>query len=190
RFPNSLTPADDKLDLVDSAFVLKSGFPPLLRSTRRANVILSLNYSWDSDQFKVIKQTQEYCADRKIAFPQIDYKKLESEPIREVYVFEDEKNPEAPIVIHFPLINISFKQFKSPGVKREGEEEIKEGDFDIDFTSMFCPFGTHKLTYEPEDFEKLADLTTYNILNNEDVILNTLNKALKRNMETIPASKE
>ncbi|KAL1257757.1 hypothetical protein QQF64_011001 [Cirrhinus molitorella] len=188
-FPNSLTPADDRLDLVDSAFVLKSGFPPVLRSHRRADVILSLNYAWEPDHFKVIKQTQEYCADRKIPFPKIDYKKLESEPIKEVYVFEDKENPEAPIVIHFPLINVSFKQFKSPGVKREGKEEIKEGDFDIDFTSIFCPFGTFKLTYEPEDFEKLANLTTYNILNNKDIILKTLNKALKRNMERIPATK-
>lgn len=62
-----------------------------------------------------MKQTQEYCANRKIPFPKIDYKKLESEPIKEVYVFEDKDNPEAPIVIHFPMVNISFKQFKAPG---------------------------------------------------------------------------
>ncbi|XP_050957645.1 cytosolic phospholipase A2 zeta-like [Labeo rohita] len=189
-FPNSLTPADATLGLVDTAFVLGSGFPPVLRSNRCADVILSLNYTWEPDLFKVIKQTQEYCTARKIPFPKIDYKKLESEPIREVYVFEDKENPEAPIVIHFPLVNISFKQFKSPGVKREGKEEIKEGDFDIDFTRVFCPFATHKFAYTPEDFQKLADLTTYNILNNKDVILNTLNKALKRNMERIPATNE
>lgn len=62
-----------------------------------------------------MKQTQEYCANRKIPFPKIDYKKLESESIKEVYVFEDKDNPEAPIVIHFPMVNISFKQFKAPG---------------------------------------------------------------------------
>ncbi|XP_052436077.1 cytosolic phospholipase A2 zeta [Carassius gibelio] len=188
-FPNSLTPADTTLGLVDSAFVLKSGFPPVLRSNRHADVILSLNYAWDTDQFKVIKQTQEYCADRKIPFPKIDYKKLESEPIREVYVFEDKENPDVPIVLHFPLVNVSFKQFKSPGVKREGKAEMKEGDFDIDFTSAFCPFATHHLTYKPEDFQKLTNLTTYNILNNKDVILNTLNKALQRNMERSSATK-
>ncbi|KAK9959808.1 hypothetical protein ABG768_009909 [Culter alburnus] len=188
-FPNSLTPADATLGLVDSAFVLKSGFPPVLRSNRHADVILSLNYAWDPDHFKAIKQTQEYCAVRKIPFPKIDYKKLESEPIKEVYVFEDKDNPEAPIVLHFPMVNISFKQFKAPGVKREGKAEMKEGDFDIDFTSMFCPFATHNLTYQPEDFQKLSNLTTYNILNNKDVIFNTLNKVLKRNMERIPVTK-
>ncbi|KAK2878875.1 hypothetical protein Q8A67_019666 [Cirrhinus molitorella] len=188
-FPNSLTPADATLALVDTGFVLKSGFPAVLRSNRRADVILSLNYTWSPDHFKVIKQTQEYCADRKIPFPKIDYKKLESEPIKEVYVFEDKENPEVPIVVHFPLINVSFKQFKSPGVRRDGKAEMKEGDFDIDFTSLSSTFSTLNLTYEPEDFQKLADLTTYNILNNKDVILNMLNKALKRNMERIPATK-
>ncbi|XP_016343463.1 cytosolic phospholipase A2 delta-like [Sinocyclocheilus anshuiensis] len=188
-FPNSLTPADATLGLVDSAFVIKSGFPPVLRCNRRADVILSLNYAWDPDHFKVIKQTQEYCAERKIPFPKIDYKKLESEPIREVYVFEDKENPDVPIVIHFPLVNVSFKQFKSPGVKREGKAEMKDGDFDIDFTSLLSPFSTLNLTYQPEDFQKLTNLTTYNILNNTDVILNTLNKALKRNMERIPLTK-
>ncbi|XP_016379190.1 cytosolic phospholipase A2 zeta-like [Sinocyclocheilus rhinocerous] len=188
-FPNSLTPADATLGLVDSAFVIKSGFPPVLRCNRRADVILSLNYAWDPDHFKVIKQTQEYCAERKIPFPKTDYKKLESEPIREVYVFEDKENPDVPIVIHFPLVNVSFKQFKSPGVKREGKAELKEGDFDIDFTSLLSPFSTLNLTYQPEDFQKLTNLTTYNILNNTDVILNTLNKALKRNMERIPVTK-
>ncbi|XP_048047221.1 cytosolic phospholipase A2 delta isoform X2 [Megalobrama amblycephala] len=188
-FPNSLTPSDATLGLVDSAFVLKSGFPPVLRSNRHADVILSLNYAWDPDHFKAIKQTQEYCADRKIPFPKIDYKKLESEPIKEVYVFEDKDNPEAPIVLHFPMVNISFKQFKAPGVKREGKAEMKEGDFDIDFNSMFCPFATHNLTYQPEDFQKLSNLATYNILNNKDVIFNTLNKVLKRNMERIPVTK-
>uniref|UniRef100_A0A671RR91 Phospholipase A2, group IVF, tandem duplicate 2 n=1 Tax=Sinocyclocheilus anshuiensis TaxID=1608454 RepID=A0A671RR91_9TELE len=166
-FPNSLTPADATLGLVDTAFVIKSGFPPVLCCNRRADVILSLNYAWDPDHFKVIKQTQEYCAERKIPFPKIDYKKLESEPIREVYVFEDKENPDVPIVIHFPLVNVSFKQFKSPG-EYQGKAELEEGDFDIDFTSMFCPFATHNLTYQPEDFQKLTNLTTYNILNNTD----------------------
>ncbi|RXN38788.1 cytosolic phospholipase A2 zeta-like protein [Labeo rohita] len=187
-YPNSLTPADATLGLVDTGFVFKSGFPPVLRSNRRADVIMSLNYTWETDHFKVLKQTQEYCADRKIPFPKIDYKKLASEPIREVYVFEDKENPVAPIVIHFPLINVSFKQFKSPGVKREGKEEMKEGDFNTDFTNLSSPFSTLKLTYEPEDFQMLANLTTYNILNNKDVILNTLNKALMRNIERTPAT--
>ncbi|XP_058609507.1 cytosolic phospholipase A2 zeta-like [Onychostoma macrolepis] len=177
-FPNTMTPADPVLSLVDAGFAINAGFPPLVRSHRHVDVILSLNYSWEQDQFKVIKQSQEYCADRKIPFPKIDFKEVESEPLKEVYVFEDQDNPEAPIVLHFPLVNVSFKQFKAPGVKREGEKELKEGVVDVEFNSSTSPYLTHKLTYTPEDFQRLINLTSYNIQNNKDVILNALNKAL------------
>uniref|UniRef100_A0A9J7XCL9 Phospholipase A2 n=1 Tax=Cyprinus carpio carpio TaxID=630221 RepID=A0A9J7XCL9_CYPCA len=182
-FPNTMTPADPVLGLVDAGFAVNAGFPPLVRSHRHVDVILSLNYSWNPDQFKVIKQSQEYCADRKIPFPKIDFKKVESEPLKEVYVFEDKDNPEAPIVLHFPLVNVSFKQFKAPGVKREGEKELKEGAVDVEFNSSTSSYLTHKLTYTPDDFQRLINLTSYNIQNNKDVILNALNKALNRNRE-------
>uniref|UniRef100_A0A672S6W8 Cytosolic phospholipase A2 zeta-like n=2 Tax=Sinocyclocheilus grahami TaxID=75366 RepID=A0A672S6W8_SINGR len=182
-FPNTMTPADPVLSLVDAGFSVNAGFPPVVRSHRHVDVILSLNYSWEPDQFKVIKQTQEYCADRKIPFPKIDFKKVESEPLKEVYVFEDKENSEVPIVLHFPLVNVSFKQFKSPGVKREGEKEWKEGAVDVEFNSNTSPYLTHKLTYTPEDFQRLINLTSYNIQNNKDLILNALNKTLNRNRE-------
>ncbi|XP_052475918.1 cytosolic phospholipase A2 zeta [Carassius gibelio] len=182
-FPNTMTPADPVLSLVDAGFAVNAGFPPVVRSHRHVDVILSLNYSWEPDQFKVIKQTQEYCADRKIPFPKIDFKKVESESLKEVYVFEDKENPDVPIVLHFPLVNVSFKQFKSPGVKREGEKEWKEGAVDVEFNSNTSPYITHKLTYTPEDFQRLINLTSYNIQNNKDVILNALNKTFNRNRQ-------
>ncbi|XP_048047222.1 cytosolic phospholipase A2 zeta [Megalobrama amblycephala] len=182
-FPNTLTPTDHVLGLVDAGFALNAGFPPVVRSHRHVDVILSLNYSWEQEQFKVLKQSQEYCTDRKIPFPKIDFKKVESEPLKEVYVFEDKDDPEAPIVLHFPMVNVSFKQFKAPGVKREGEKELKEGAVDVEFNSTSSPYLTQNLTYTPEDFQKLINLTSYNIQNNKDIILNALNKALHRNRE-------
>ncbi|XP_073725445.1 cytosolic phospholipase A2 zeta-like [Misgurnus anguillicaudatus] len=179
-FPNTLTPMDSMLSLVDGGFAINSGFIPVLGSQRHADVILSLNYSWDQDQFQVLKQTYDYCTDRKIPFPKIDFKKAESEPIQEVYVFEDQENPEAPIVIHFPFVNITYKQFKAPGVKRVGEKELKEGDVNVNLTGDSSPYITRKITYTPEDYDKLINLTSYNILNNKDAILEMLNQAVKR----------
>ncbi|KAG5266418.1 hypothetical protein AALO_G00231830 [Alosa alosa] len=48
--------------------------------------------------------------------------------MKEVYVFEDKNNPKAPIVVHFPMVNLTFRKFKAPGVKREGEDELKQGE--------------------------------------------------------------
>uniref|UniRef100_A0A8B9JX76 Phospholipase A2 n=1 Tax=Astyanax mexicanus TaxID=7994 RepID=A0A8B9JX76_ASTMX len=177
-FPNSLTPGDPRLGLVDSGFDINSGFAPVLRSHRHVNIILSLNYSWEADQFRVLKQTQQYCADRHLAFPRIDFNKVASEPEREVYVFEDEDNPEAPIIIHFPLRNVSFKQYKAPGVKRQGEKELKEGDVNV--TTSSSPYATQNLTYAPKDFQRLIDLTSYNIVNNRDTITRVLQRVLHR----------
>lgn len=64
---------------------------------------------------QVVKDTEQYCTDHKIPFPKIDFSKYESQPKKEVYVFTDEKNPDAPIVLHFPLVNVSFKEYKAPG---------------------------------------------------------------------------
>lgn len=69
------------------------------------------------------------------------------------------------------------------GVKREGEKERKEGAVDVEFNSASSPYLTQNLTYTPEDFQKLINLTSYNIQNNKDVILNALNQALNRNRQ-------
>ncbi|XP_066538614.1 cytosolic phospholipase A2 zeta-like isoform X2 [Hoplias malabaricus] len=177
-FPNKLTPMDSTLGLVDSGFAINSGFPPVLRSQRQVNIILSMNYSWHQDQFQVLKQTQKYCADHQLPFPRIDFNKVASEPNKEVYIFEDNDNPKAPIILHFPLTNISFRQYKAPGVKRQGEKELKEGDVDVSTSSS--PYVSKHLTYPPQDFQRLADLSSYNILNNREVIIQALQRALQR----------
>ncbi|KAM9466678.1 cytosolic phospholipase A2 epsilon-like [Clarias gariepinus] len=178
-FPNKLTPADSTLGLVDSAFAINMGFPPVLRPHRHADVILCLENSWDVDSLTTLKKTQQYCSDHKLPFPNIDITKYKSEPAREVYVFEDEKNPDAPIVICFPLVNVSFKEYKAPGIKR-GDDELNEGNIDV--SSSNSPYNTINLTFKSEDFRRLVDLTSYNIVNNMKVIRKILKKALNKKM--------
>ncbi|KAM9466380.1 cytosolic phospholipase A2 delta-like [Clarias gariepinus] len=177
-FPNKLTPVDPTLSLVDSGFAINIGFPPVLRPQRSADLILSLSYSWDQDPLQVMKDTQQYCIDHQVPFPKIDFSKYRSQPKKEVYVFMDEKNPDAPIVLHFPLVNVSFKDYKAPGVKRTGKKELKQGNIDV--SSNFCPYVTSNLTYSSEDFQRLVDLSHYNIVNNKDTIINALRKVLNK----------
>lgn len=74
------------------------------------------------------------------------------------------------------------------GVKREGEKERMDGAVDVEYNSTSSPYLTQNLTYTPEDFQKLINLTSYNILNNKDVILNALKKALNRNRQVKEAA--
>ncbi|KAM9466144.1 cytosolic phospholipase A2 zeta-like [Clarias gariepinus] len=175
---NKLTPTDPTLSLVDSGLFINIAFPPVLRPQRCAEIILSLSYSWDDDPLQVVKKTQQYCTKHKIPFPRIDFSKYTSQPQEEVYVFMDEQNPDAPIVLHFPLVNVSFKDYKAPGVKRTGKKALKEGNIDV--SSKYSPYVTSNLTYSSEDFQRLVDLSHYNIVNNKDTIINVLNKALKK----------
>ncbi|KAJ8377540.1 hypothetical protein AAFF_G00256360 [Aldrovandia affinis] len=177
-FPNSLTPSDSKLHLVDSGFAINAGFPPVMRPQRHVDLILSFNYSWTEDQFQVLKRTAQYCADRRLPFPHIDFSELEGQALRECYLFKDDHNPKAPIVLHFPLTNTSFREYRAPGVRRVGEAELRGGDTDVESSSS--PYRTLNLTYTPEEFEQLVGLTAYNVTNNKETILQALRLALQR----------
>ncbi|XP_068424303.1 cytosolic phospholipase A2 beta-like isoform X2 [Clinocottus analis] len=178
-FPNQLTPSDSTLRLIDSGHAINIGCVPVLRPERDVDLIISLSYSWDPEHIlKVLEKTAAYCKDHDIPFPNADFASLEKEPQKEFYIFEDKENPKAPIVVHFPLVNVTYKQFKQPGVKRETEEEFKAGEVDV--RSNDSPYLTKNFTYSEKDYDALVDLTTYNILNNKESILGALRKAMER----------
>ncbi|CAN9500161.1 unnamed protein product [Ophioblennius macclurei] len=182
--PTRLTPGDELLQPVDAGHGIKLGCVPVLRAERDVDVIISLGFPWDGERFlKVLEDTAVYCKEHHLPFPDADFLALEKEPQKEVYIFEDEKNPKAPIVMHFPLANISYEQYKHPGVKRETEEEIQAGKVDV--TSDSSPYKTKNFTYSKEDFDSLVDLTSYNILNNKEKILEVLRKALKKKESSV-----
>ncbi|XP_061694069.1 cytosolic phospholipase A2 zeta-like [Syngnathoides biaculeatus] len=177
-FPNLLTPRDSILQLIDSGHHINVGCAPVLRPEREVDIIISLDYSWNPDNiFKELKMTASYSKDHDIPFPLVDFATLEDAPTKEVYIFEDIENPKAPVVIHFPLVNVSFKQFKQPGVKRKTEEELKDGEVDVH--SSNSPFTTGNLTYTEEDINSLVQLTSYNVANNKEIIMETFHKVLK-----------
>ncbi|XP_056292174.1 cytosolic phospholipase A2 zeta [Pseudoliparis swirei] len=178
-FPNQLTPSDSTLRLIDSGHDINLGCVPVLRPERDVDLIISLSYSWEPENnLRVLEKTAAYCKDRDIPFPNADFSSLQKKPYKEVYIFEDKENPRAPIVVHFPLVNVTYKHFKHPGVKRETEEDMRAGEVDV--SSNNSPYLTKNFTYSEEDYESLVDLTTYNILNNKESILDALRKAMER----------
>ncbi|XP_078089378.1 cytosolic phospholipase A2 zeta [Mustelus asterias] len=175
--PNHLTPMTNQLYLVDAGFSINSAFPLALRSQRQINVILSFNFSRGSP-FKVLKKTEEFCIERNIPFPRIDVAGILENSLQECYVFMDETNPNVPIVVHFPLTNATFKDYKSPGVERTSEEDKINSSFVLE--AEHSPYSTLNFTYTPNDFDRLVDLNCYNVMNNKDIILMILKKALAK----------
>ncbi|XP_056402648.1 cytosolic phospholipase A2 zeta-like [Hyla sarda] len=176
-FPNDLTPMEENLYLVDGGFSINSPFPLVLQSERDVDVILSFNYSWQAP-FEVLDLTSKYCKERGIPFPKITVTEEDEKQPKECYVFMDADNPRVPIVLHFPLVNDTFRKYKAPGVFPETDEEKKFGDFLLE--GKDSPYRTKSFTYEPNDFNRLIAVNRYNVLNNEETIKSALKAALDR----------
>lgn len=65
------------------------------------------------------------------------------------------------------------------GVKRKGKEELSEGNIDV--SSSHSPYATKNILLAAKDFQKLMDLTSYNVVNNKEILKNVLKKALNKN---------
>uniref|UniRef100_A0A670XWF9 PLA2c domain-containing protein n=1 Tax=Pseudonaja textilis TaxID=8673 RepID=A0A670XWF9_PSETE len=175
--PNQLTPEESSLHLVDGGFAINSPFPLVLQPERDVDVIFSFNYSWQAP-FEVLHQAQRYCEERGIPFPHIAVTDSDKKQPKECYMFLNATDPRAPIILHFPLVNETFKKYKAPGIKRETEEEKSFGDFQI-YTED-SPYSSTNLTYEPIQFDRLLQLNCYNIINNKDTIIKALTMAMMR----------
>ncbi|XP_066133064.1 cytosolic phospholipase A2 epsilon [Saccopteryx bilineata] len=190
NFPNQLTESVNHLCLLDTAFFVNSSYPPLLRQERKADLIIHLNYCAGS-QTKPMKQTCEYCATQNIPFPKYDVQEEGNSNLKECYLMENSQEPDAPVVLFFPLISDTFQKYKAPGVERS-PEELEKGQVDI--YGPKTPYATKELTYTEAAFDKLVKLCEYNILNNKDKLLQALRmvvekkKLLKSQCSSVPGS--
>ncbi|XP_020649390.3 cytosolic phospholipase A2 epsilon, partial [Pogona vitticeps] len=175
--PNKLMEtADQALSLVDTGFFINTSYPPLLRPERKVDVILHLNYSGGS-QTKNLDQFLAYVSQQGIPFPKIEISEEDRKNLKECYMFEDRDNASAPIVLFFPLTNDTFRKYESPGVERS-PTDVEEGNVDV--SSFLSPFTTREVSFSEENFDRLVKLTEYNILNNENKILEALRVAVER----------
>ncbi|OWK62667.1 Cytosolic phospholipase A2 epsilon [Lonchura striata] len=174
--PNHLTTATDYLILIDTAFAFATSYPPLMRPERKVDVILHFNYSSGS-QTGPLKDASKYFAKQGIPFPTKVPDDQETPHLKECYIVGDKESPETPIVIFFPLVNDTFREYKAPGVKRS-PSEMAEGEVDVD--NACGPYYINNLSYSEENFDKLVNLSYYNVQNNKDLILQALRTAVER----------
>ncbi|KFV43461.1 Cytosolic phospholipase A2 epsilon, partial [Tyto alba] len=172
--PNQLNEMGDYLKLIDTAFFINTSCPPILRPERKVDVILHLNYSGGS-QTLPLDLFSEYCLEHGIPFPGTELSQEDREHLKECYVFED--SVEAPILAYFPLVCDTFQKYKAPNVARS-PTELDQGRVDV--SNCSAPYGTGLLTYTEENFNKLLNLCSYNILNNKHLILQALRTAVER----------
>ncbi|XP_041535062.1 cytosolic phospholipase A2 zeta isoform X2 [Microtus oregoni] len=175
--PNKLTPMRDSLCLVDGGFAINSPFPLILQPRRAVDLIVSFDYPLEAP-FQGLQMTEKYCLDRGIPFPRIEVEPEDLENPRECYLFTKAEDPRSPIVLHFPLVNRTFRTHLAPDKERQTAEEKAFGDFVINGPDT--PYGMMDFTYEPKEFDRLVELSRYNVLNNKETIKRALQLALDR----------
>ncbi|NXP90895.1 PA24E phospholipase, partial [Passerina amoena] len=184
-FPNQLTQSDEFLSLVDTGFFINTSIMPLLKPERKVDVILHLNYSAGS-QIQALDQTCKYCSEQGIAFPRVDLSEEDRKKLKECYLFDGAETPGAPVLLFFPLVNDTFQKYKAPGKysnmlkrsQKRSESEMEDGK--VDLYGCCSPYSTYSLQYTEKAYDCLVQLGEYNILNNEDLIIQALRTAVAR----------
>ncbi|NWI38468.1 PA24E phospholipase, partial [Picathartes gymnocephalus] len=173
--PNDLRGNSEHLELVDAAFFFETSYPPLMRPERKVDVIIHLNYTGGS-QTLPLEQACRYFAEQGIPFPCIGLTDDEKN-LKECYMFDGADTPGAPLLLYFPLVNDTFQRHVAPGMSRTAAE-MEQGKVDI--SSFSSPYSTREVSLKVEDFNKLLKLANYNIMNNENMILQALRTAVAR----------
>ncbi|XP_008267359.3 cytosolic phospholipase A2 delta isoform X2 [Oryctolagus cuniculus] len=173
--PGQLTPQEPQLCLVDAGYFINTSCPCMFRPGRKLDLILSFDYSLSS-HFEALQQTELYCRARGLPFPHMQPSPQDQRQPGECHLFSDPTCPEAPVLLHFPLVNASFKDHSAPGVRRS-PAELQAGQ--VDLTGPTSPYALFNMTYKEEDFDHLLQLSDYNVRNSQDAILQALRAALK-----------
>ncbi|XP_025112806.1 cytosolic phospholipase A2-like [Pomacea canaliculata] len=178
-----------RMYVVDGGLTFNSPYPLLLRPQRHVDLILSFDFSArpsdSTPPFKELLLAEKWARLNHVPFPPIDPTIVDREGLKECYVFKDSRDPHCPIVMHFVLINITFRDQKKPGVPRTTAEEKKFADFDL-FDDPERPYSTFNFRYTHKAFDRLAQLTEFNTqLFKEQVLLQVRNCIRARRRHSI-----
>uniref|UniRef100_A0A8C9ST94 PLA2c domain-containing protein n=1 Tax=Scleropages formosus TaxID=113540 RepID=A0A8C9ST94_SCLFO len=161
KYPVEHIPAallsDEKRDLIDAGILLNSPCVALLRPERKVDLILFFDFSRD-DPFLTVKKAADYCKEAGIPFPSVVIEPGEEKNPKDFYVFKDETK--APIVIHIPLFN-------TVNCGEKIEEWRKR-------------YKTFQDPYSKEMIEDLLLVSSRNVKNNKEKILNEIKAACAR----------
>ncbi|XP_076821397.1 cytosolic phospholipase A2-like [Clavelina lepadiformis] len=166
-----------KVYVADAGLAFNSPYPPMLRAERGVDIILSFDFSArekdDMDPLQELYLAERWANLSGLPFPKISRDTYKKEGLKECYVFRDEENEKAPIVIHFVLCNINFRKYSAPGVPRQERDDW--GNFEIFPTEKANaeknPYSTFNFQYTNEQFDKLFQLMEYNTLLHVNTII-------------------
>lgn len=75
--------------------------------------------------FQPLIKASKYFSEQGIPFPQIVPGEEEAKSPKECYIVGDKEGPETPVVLLFPLVNDTFRNYKAPGKLAAANHFIK-----------------------------------------------------------------
>ena len=154
-------------------------------------------------------KAEKWAKESGLLFPPIEGNPLLDKPeIQECYVFQDASNSKCPVILHFPIVNKTFREFSKPGkgictlkhmnlksfyfpfilfvhniscilgVRRMTQEDKDFGNFPI-FDDPSQPFSSFKFEYTKENFDRLHQLMKYNTLANMQTIKDAISAGVQ-----------
>ncbi|CAH1786865.1 unnamed protein product, partial [Owenia fusiformis] len=190
NFEEGINTDTKKLYMIDSGCAYNSPFPLVLRPQRQVNLILSFDFSAResdvSDPFGELEKAAKWAEINRVPFPKIDVTDDDRANPEECYVFRDDNDPACPTVMHFVLINKQFRRFKTPGVPRETDEELKFADFSLFDGPNGRPYDTFNFEYSSEKFDRLTKLVEFNTLLCEERIKDEITRCIRKKKPRTP----
>ncbi|CAB3987287.1 cytosolic phospholipase A2, partial [Paramuricea clavata] len=124
----------------------------------------------DELPFVELLKAEQWAKGNGLPFPQIQGNPITEDPIlRECYVFENKDDVTCPTILHFPIINKTFRSYLKPGVPRVTKEDKDFADFRI-FDDPNEPYSSFKFQYDNKTFDRLHELMKFNTRLNIDTI--------------------
>ncbi|XP_055756924.1 cytosolic phospholipase A2 gamma-like isoform X3 [Salvelinus fontinalis] len=151
----------EKIHLIDAGLKINSPYPPILRTERDVDLIISLDFS-AGDPFETVFSAKQYADELELPFPPVKESMREAKDHpQDCYVFEG-RRPEEPTVMHMPLFNLQ---------NCRDEEEIKTE------REKYTTFQQH---YGAPEIDHLLKKAKDNLKNNRDRILGQIIMAVQR----------
>ncbi|XP_071022859.1 cytosolic phospholipase A2 gamma-like [Oncorhynchus clarkii lewisi] len=160
RVPESMA-SKEKIHLVDAALKINSPYPSVLRTSRKVDLIISLDFS-EEDPFETVFSAKKYADELKLPFPPVkESVREEKDHPQDCYVFEGQRTEE-PTIMHMPLFNLR-NCHDEKGFKKEREN-----------------YKTFQLHYGAPEIDHLLEKAQDNMRNNRDRILGQIIMAIQR----------
>lgn len=152
---------EHEMVLVDAGIDFNLPLPPLLRASRKVDMIIIYDASASISGAPELYRAERYARRKGMKFPKINYEGIDQKTIN---IFSDPNDPETPIIVYFPRI--------------KNELYCTEFDPEICISQNYC--NTYNFAYTKEQVHQLCGLAEFTIKQNQQILEELIKELLTK----------